>query len=791
MESAAAVIGITEATIRTASKLWKLTNAWRDAPEDVHRLRDDLSRTQQFFDEVRHSASLAKLSESWDQSSPFETELKLLLEGGIAILKRIETFVDGLLGDSPGLRQDTLLGIGKRRRLAWITNSRKIAQLRRELRLNVSSICRILITQNVSISTEIYATLKRSQTEIESNVRSYLQDTSERIAFVTTKTTQASQSAILGHVDDRLTSIEAKLVAVVEHSIRQSLSIQGNQQQVSYEQRPLPAKEAPCRCRSTSRYHWETASFRPSLGLVSLTYHSGKLPREQCSNPSCKSRQYKRWQSVQFAYHFPDWLVRAALSVSLHSNLNGNPQANLRIFTHIPNTRDVGLPAAIRRGEVETVKALLSDGAASVHDVIGEQLCSPLWVATVLRRVDCVGLLLQAGADPYHETESYHGSSPIRVAFERSLSGNPIDVQLANLFPLNQYYEDEDYSPLHLAVLGILRLDLPSALRQPHYLVDLNRHSRDGLNPLLTASILGNVPAVKLLLRAGADVEIESIEGIRPLHFACRNGHYEVVRLLLAAGARIDVKDSYGRTPFSSAAACHHIEAVNILSMLVEHGGKEITRPYPGEVSALHYAISVGMLEAARFLVEQAQVDIDYPSTAAGGRTPLLTALVVKRHDCVRFLVESGADLRAVTDYGWGVLHFLANDGDAEMMEIFAEGEGRARLRALGLRGCIRAKDQDGMTPWELLSKRCVAGELWKAFERVLEGLEEEGSGVYVEEPGEINEIEDENGEGKGEGDEEYFDAVEDLNELETVVDELPTLVGNLALKNEAVMGMT
>jgi ankyrin repeat protein len=640
-------------------------------------------------------------------------------------------------------------------------------------------------THHRSISTEIYATLKRSQTEIESNVRSYLQDTSERIAFATTKTAQASQSAIIGHVDDRLTSIEAKLVAVVEHSIKQSISVHKSQQQVSYEQQQLPAKEFPCRCRYTSRYHWETASLRPSLGLISLTYHSSQLPREQCSNPSCKGRQYKKWQSVQFAYHFPDWLVRAALSVSLHSNLNGNPQANLRIFTHIPNTRDVGLPAAIRRGEVEAVKTLLRDGAASVHDVIGDQLCSPLWVATVLRRFDCVGLLLQAGADPYHETESYHGSSPIRVAFERSLSGNPIDVQLASLFPLTQYYEDEDYSPLHLGVLGVLRLDLPSALRQPHYLADLNRRSGDGLNPLLTAAIQGNVNAVKLLLRAGADVEIESVEGIRPLHFACRNGHAEVVRLLLSAGARIDAKDSYGRRPLSSAAACHDIEAVNILSMLVAHGGKEITRPYPGEVSALHYAVSVGMLEAARFLVEQGQVDVDYPS--AGGRTPLFTALVSKRHDCVRFLVESGADLRAVTDYGWGILHFLANDGDMEMMDIFAESEGCAKLRAMGIRGCIGAKDQEGLTPWELLSKRCVAGELWKAFERVLEGLEEDDGGIYVEEPMGIKEVEDE----EGEEEEEFFDAVEDQRKVEAVVEDLPTLVRNLTLKKEVAMAVT
>jgi len=153
MEAIAAVVGITEATIRTTSKLWKLSNAWRDAPADLHRLRDDLSRTEHFFTEVRHSALLSKPAsgDSWDRRSPFQTELKLLIDGGIEILGRIETFVDSLVSDDvPGHPTgDLAKSLGKRRRLGWITNSRKVTQMRNELRIKVSHICRILITHNV------------------------------------------------------------------------------------------------------------------------------------------------------------------------------------------------------------------------------------------------------------------------------------------------------------------------------------------------------------------------------------------------------------------------------------------------------------------------------------------------------------------------------------------------------------------------------------------------------------------------------------------------------------------
>jgi ankyrin repeat protein len=53
----------------------------------------------------------------------------------------------------------------------------------------------------------------------------------------------------------------------------------------------------------------------------------------------------------------------------------------------------------------------------------------------------------------------------------------------------------------------------------------------------------------------GADVDQQGINGYTPLHSAIQSGNAEVIRLLLAAGADINLRDGNGRTPLDLALA--------------------------------------------------------------------------------------------------------------------------------------------------------------------------------------------------------------------------------------------
>ena len=84
--------------------------------------------------------------------------------------------------------------------------------------------------------------------------------------------------------------------------------------------------------------------------------------------------------------------------------------------------------------------------------------------------------------------------------------------------------------------------------------------------PLSIAACYGHTDVARLLLEAGAGVDLKSNCGRTPLSWAAANGHSEVVESLLQAGAEVDSKDSeYGRTPLSYAARNGRSEVVKSL----------------------------------------------------------------------------------------------------------------------------------------------------------------------------------------------------------------------------------
>jgi hypothetical protein len=154
MEIALAVVGVTDVAVRATSKLWALSTAWRDAPVDLHNLRDDLTRTERFFGEIQEQIGSARIVGSPLGKEAFsdKSDLGRLIDEGAVALRRIEAVVDGLAiaNDS----EDPVMGrvdLGSKRKFLWLRHARKVARLRKELAHVRSSICRLLITHNMSV----------------------------------------------------------------------------------------------------------------------------------------------------------------------------------------------------------------------------------------------------------------------------------------------------------------------------------------------------------------------------------------------------------------------------------------------------------------------------------------------------------------------------------------------------------------------------------------------------------------------------------------------------------------
>ena len=70
---------------------------------------------------------------------------------------------------------------------------------------------------------------------------------------------------------------------------------------------------------------------------------------------------------------------------------------------------------------------------------------------------------------------------------------------------------------------------------------------------------------VKLLIAAGASVDLPKATGATPLFIACEHGHIEIIKLLIMKRARVDLATAAGGTPLLVACKHGHTEAVELL----------------------------------------------------------------------------------------------------------------------------------------------------------------------------------------------------------------------------------
>ena len=110
---------------------------------------------------------------------------------------------------------------------------------------------------------------------------------------------------------------------------------------------------------------------------------------------------------------------------------------------------------------------------------------------------------------------------------------------------------------------------------------------RDETTPLFVASWSGYVPIVKLLLDAGADVNIPDDYDTTPLIVASEEGHEEIVKLLLDNNADIDHMSRMHKTALMEAS-CGGF--TRIVKLLLDRGA-DYTKKNKNNKTALDFAI--------------------------------------------------------------------------------------------------------------------------------------------------------------------------------------------------------
>ncbi len=170
--------------------------------------------------------------------------------------------------------------------------------------------------------------------------------------------------------------------------------------------------------------------------------------------------------------------------------------------------------------------------------------------------------------------------------------------------------------------------------------------------------MIANVHVIGRLLEAGADVDAGGREGETALMVVARTSNVDAARLLLEHGAEVDARERWRRqTALMYAAAQSQPE---MIELLLAHGAdpnaRSAVNDWPRQVSAekrrmyrpfggltpLLYAAREGCVECVRALVEGgADPDLGDPRNV----TPLIVAIDNLHFDTAAYLVDAGASL--------------------------------------------------------------------------------------------------------------------------------------------------
>jgi ankyrin repeat protein len=338
------------------------------------------------------------------------------------------------------------------------------------------------------------------------------------------------------------------------------------------------------------------------------------------------------------------------------------------------SARAGGLEAA-ERGDFQTLRDLLESDKSQVLEARSRKSLTPLHLAALRGRTECVRLLLQAGAATRART------GDLRTALHLASR-----VEIATLIAGGDAIEPE--RKIYVAAATGDAVSLAELLAAPGAAM---QRDECGYTPAHFAAHSGSHACLELLLSGGANLEAKTRSGCTPLHLAASNGHDKCVEVLLRAHADKDAQESDGETPLYTAAQNGHEKCAILL--LGVGANVNLTTGMDGRRCMSLRSMRTRIAQSCCCSMEQISMQetkaaghlCTWPMRAASsscslrgananekiehGWTPLHVASQLGKAACVRLLLEAGAQRETTTDDGRRALHIATEFGHSECVD--------------------------------------------------------------------------------------------------------------------------
>ena len=383
---------------------------------------------------------------------------------------------------------------------------------------------------------------------------------------------------------------------------------------------------------------------------------------------------------------------------------------------------------AVHNEDAGLVRRLLAAGADA--KAANDYGATPMSEAALTANTEILGLLIDAGADVEsvgadHQTALMEVAragklDAARLLIDKGANVNAVETwqgQTALMWATAQGHPEM----MALLISHGAKIDARSDIHDWERRITAEPRPKDmfrgGFTPLLFAAREGCLSCAKVLLEAGANINMPDPDGVTPLVSALLNLHFEFAKYLINAGADVDRWDLYGRSPLYAAIdvdilpdggrpdipSDETITGLDVAQLLLEKGANpnlqlKLRPPYRNVIfdrggdtilstgtTPLLHAAKAGDVKAVALLLKYKAL-VDLPTAA--GVTPAMAAAFLGQGPnptrgrykteeqgaaCLKLLLDAGADVNAKTPQGQTALHAAAQRGFNSIVKLLAE----------------------------------------------------------------------------------------------------------------------